>query len=125
MEFPDLATGLVFLAVSLALSVGVVHISGYFPVAGRKPFEDQLNLQFLLLVGILMIAGLILVGLALAVSLVGWALSVVIAGNAFLFSPVVVTALPVDLRDGPRGLLLVVLCSGAILALGLLHIGGP
>lgn len=119
MEFPDLTACLAYAAICLTASVGVVHLSGYVPIDGKASEPSGIAARALLLAGAALVACLVLVGLGLAVTDVGWALSVVIAGSLFLCAPFLVQPLPSRLKGGTPGLCLFIALASVALAVGL------
>ncbi|MDC0115938.1 hypothetical protein OAH97_00485 [Octadecabacter sp.] len=112
MDFPDLTTGLIFAAICLTASVGVVHLSGFVPTEG----QSRPRLKPMLAGGLALVLALTVVGLGLAITHVGLALAIVIAGSAFLIAPFLVEPLPAPIKDGTLGLGIFI--AVAVVALG-------
>ena len=119
--FPDLISGLIFTALCLTFSVGVIHLSGFIPTDGIAGTSAGIQRNALLFGGALLTACIGAFALIFAVGHIGWAVAVIIAGSTFLLAPFVVSPLPAFIRDGKAGIWLYIAIASATLALAITH----
>ena len=126
VDFPELTTSLVFAALCLTASVGVVHLSGFVPTSGggaRAPLP-RLFTTMLMIGGAGLTLCLAAVAVTIAATTLGWAFAVVIAGITFLSAPFIVEPLPPRIKDGAFGLALFIAIAAVTLGLGITETWG-
>lgn len=93
-----------FAAAALVVSVGVVYLSGFFPLSSRPAAARGPVGGALLVLGAGLVGALAIAGVQLAAEGLPWAVAVVAGGLAFLAAPFLVQPIPDRLRDTPAGL---------------------
>lgn len=100
---PNTAGLLIFALLASVGSMGVLVLSGVFPLATRPELKRPLGLV-LIGINLVLLAGVLYGTLAFGLDQLRWTSMVIVGGMAFLFTPGIFNIWPGKWRDGVTGL---------------------
>lgn len=119
---PDVGSTSLFAGMAFSLTASAIFLTGMFPVGGRVR-NMQRGMGGVLVALCALTVVLLVIALAATAFSVQWPFLVIAGGLAFLVTPMIYQALPIDFLEGPIGAILMISANLALVSTTALQVG--